>query len=155
MSDETRSDVLGSLPHSRPHRRSEKRASRPANGEVTESTEPERVRNVASGSSGKTERSGSRAKAREPGTKARAKAAPTARSQRAEPRRSEPARTARLAQPAQPTGTPTGKRRSQPTSQGGHDILGTAVQAAAELAEIGLSVGARAIRRAVSRLPRP
>jgi hypothetical protein len=37
----------------------------------------------------------------------------------------------------------------------GTDILGTAVQAAAELAEIGLSVSARAIRGAVSRLPRP
>jgi hypothetical protein len=36
-----------------------------------------------------------------------------------------------------------------------HDVLGTAVQAAAELAEIGLSIGAQAIRRAVSRLPRP
>jgi hypothetical protein len=35
------------------------------------------------------------------------------------------------------------------------DILGTAVQAAAELAEIGLSVSARALRNALSRLPRP
>jgi hypothetical protein len=34
-------------------------------------------------------------------------------------------------------------------------VIGTAVQAAAELAEIGLSMSARAIRRAVSRLPRP
>jgi hypothetical protein len=33
--------------------------------------------------------------------------------------------------------------------------LETAVQAAAELAEIGLHAGARALRRAVSRLPRP
>jgi hypothetical protein len=34
-------------------------------------------------------------------------------------------------------------------------LLGTAVQAAAELTEIGLSAGARALRGAVSRLPRP
>jgi hypothetical protein len=34
-------------------------------------------------------------------------------------------------------------------------VLETAVQAAAELAEIGLHAGARALRRAVSRLPRP
>jgi hypothetical protein len=33
--------------------------------------------------------------------------------------------------------------------------VGTAVQAAAELAEIGLSMSARALRRALSRLPRP
>jgi hypothetical protein len=37
----------------------------------------------------------------------------------------------------------------------GSDIVSTAVQAAAELAEIGLSVSARALRNAVSRLPRP
>jgi hypothetical protein len=34
-------------------------------------------------------------------------------------------------------------------------VLGTAAQAAAELAEIGLSVSARALRRVVDRLPRP
>jgi hypothetical protein len=34
-------------------------------------------------------------------------------------------------------------------------VLETAVQAAAELAEIGLHAGARALRRTVSRLPRP
>jgi hypothetical protein len=37
----------------------------------------------------------------------------------------------------------------------GADILGTAVRAAAELAEIGLSAGARALRNAIARLPRP
>jgi hypothetical protein len=37
----------------------------------------------------------------------------------------------------------------------GADILGTAVHAVAELAEIGLSVSARALRSALSRLPRP
>ena len=35
------------------------------------------------------------------------------------------------------------------------ELVGTVVKAAAELAEIGLTVGARALRRAVSRLPRP
>jgi hypothetical protein len=34
-------------------------------------------------------------------------------------------------------------------------VLGTAVQAAAELAEIGISATARALRGAVGRLPRP
>ena len=34
-------------------------------------------------------------------------------------------------------------------------VLGTAVQAAAELAEIGLSASARALRGVLSRLPRP
>jgi hypothetical protein len=34
-------------------------------------------------------------------------------------------------------------------------IVATAVQAAGELAQIGLSLGARALRSAVDRLPRP
>jgi hypothetical protein len=34
-------------------------------------------------------------------------------------------------------------------------IVGTAVQAAAELAEIGLSLTSRALRNAIDRLPRP
>jgi hypothetical protein len=45
-------------------------------------------------------------------------------------------------------------RRPHPETPSGPDILDTAVQAAAELAEIGLTVSARAIRRAVARLPR-
>ncbi|HUZ27723.1 MAG TPA: hypothetical protein VMU90_00690 [Solirubrobacteraceae bacterium] len=35
------------------------------------------------------------------------------------------------------------------------DIVGTAVGAAAELGEIGLTLGTRALRRTLSRLPRP
>jgi hypothetical protein len=35
------------------------------------------------------------------------------------------------------------------------DVLGTAVQAVAELAEIGLTVGARTLRNTLSRLPHP
>jgi hypothetical protein len=62
---------------------------------------------------------------------------------------------ARLRQPAQPAGTPPGPRTRRPAPSSGSDVLGTAVQAAAELAEMGLTVGARAIRGAVARLPRP
>jgi hypothetical protein len=36
-----------------------------------------------------------------------------------------------------------------------HGLLGTAVQAAGELAELGLAVGAQAVRGALGRLPRP
>jgi hypothetical protein len=74
------------------------------------------------------------------------------------PSRSQPAR---LRQPAQPEGTPIATRASDSerarsfSSASGAEILGTAVQAAAELAEIGMSVGARALRNVVSRLPRP
>jgi hypothetical protein len=50
------------------------------------------------------------------------------------------------APPAQPT---------EPDPPRGREIVGTMVQAAAELAEIGLSVSARAFKEAVARLPRP
>jgi hypothetical protein len=55
---------------------------------------------------------------------------------------------------------PAAKPRAQPKPAlpppAAHDgVLGTAVQAAGELAEIGVSVSARALRGLVSRLPRP
>jgi hypothetical protein len=86
MSGPRRSDVLGKLPHSRPHRRSQKRGARPPD----------------------------------------AAAAPAA-----------------------------GEVPAEPAPSGAHDLVGTAVQAAVELAEIGFGVGVRALREAVSRLPRP
>jgi hypothetical protein len=61
----------------------------------------------------------------------------------------------RLRQPPQPLGTPSGRRSRKPVPASGTEIFGTAVQAAAELAEIGLSVSARALRNAVSKLPKP
>lgn len=124
MSDETPSDVLGSLPRTRPHRRSQRRASRPA---------------VANGHGAADE-------------SAPAGAKPSPAPTRMRPPAKRPKQT-RLRQPAQPGGTPTAPRKPVPST--GADVLGTAVQAAAELAEIGLSVSARALRRAVSRLPRP
>jgi hypothetical protein len=74
---------------------------------------------------------------------------------RATPRTRPRPRHERLRQPAQPAGTPPppSSRGSVPSTRA--DILGTAVHAAAELAEIGLSAGARALRNAVARLPRP
>ena len=90
MSDEHPTDLLGALPRTRPHRRSDKRPARAA-------AEPARVKATA-------------------------------------PRAKRPP------EPAAPTSVP---------------IVRTAVQAAAELAEIGLSLGARALRGAAGRLPRP
>ena len=53
-------------------------------------------------------------------------------------------------EPGPPRGTPP-----TPAPPRGREIVGTMVQAAAELAEIGLSVSARAFKEAVARLPRP
>jgi hypothetical protein len=67
----------------------------------------------------------------------------------------------RLRQPAQPEGIPASPPGAEPahagsfSSAGGAELLSTAVQAAAELTEIALSAGARALRNSISRLPRP
>ncbi len=136
MSDPRSSDVLGSLPRTRPHRRSQKRPERPP----PTTDEPKRP-----------------PAARKPPRKPPRGAT----SLRGKPRQP----SERLTQPAQPAGAPRGsaaKAKKAPTAaprpaapRERPDLVATAVQAAAELAEIGLTVGARALRAAVSRLPRP
>lgn len=72
------------------------------------------------------------------------------------PSRATPGRrTQPLRQPAQPPGTPPTSHERPEDQRTGRHILGTAAQAAAELAGIGLSISARAVRDAVDRLPRP
>jgi hypothetical protein len=135
VSDERPSDVLGALPRRRPQRRSDKRQSR----------ESAALRPASA-----TKGAGATATAARPNSQGTSPAGIPAPA-RATPRRP----TKPLRQPAQPPGTP-------PTSEGrptdrpaGRHVLGTAAQAAAELAGIGLSISARALRNAVDRLPRP
>ena len=153
MSDEKSTDVLGALPHSRPHRRSDKRGARqtPAGAAGSNDTDgaaakPSAARPAASQPAGAAKPTASK-----PAPAARAKTKPRART--ASPR---------LQQPRQPTGTPSRVRDAAPkdgragrTQPERHDLLGSAVQAAAELTELGLTIGARVIRGAVSKLPRP
>jgi hypothetical protein len=155
LSDERPSDVLGALPHRRPQRRSAKRAA-PAGRSGPSGT--------ANGNAARPKRATASAE-RTTAPAKRAPATPRSRGARpATPQRSAPAtatratprRPERLHQPAQPAGgPPTPPRAGEPDQTTGRDILGIAAQAAAELAEIGLSVSARALRNAVSRLPRP
>jgi hypothetical protein len=151
MSDDRTSQVLGALPRTRPHRRSQKRPSRPADEAVAAqptATQPEAPPQPQAPTRPKRPAPlGRPARPKRP-ARPQAPTRPQAKT-RAVPK------AERLAQPAQPTGTPPAPRTCQPMPASGTDILGTAVQAAAELAEIGLSVSARAIRGAVSRLPRP
>lgn len=106
MSQERPPGVLGGLPHTRPHRRSDKRPAKP---------------------------------------KAPRVARPAAVKPAPPPRASEPQATPEAAR--RPTA-------ASPQAESPTRPLGTAVQAAAELAEIGLMASARALRRALSRLPR-
>ncbi len=137
MSDDRPTDVLGALPRTRPHRRSPKRAA-PAPG-TAPAAAPGPAKPAKTTSKGAATPS-SAAKRKPPAARPRTRKAG-----------SEPIR-----QPAQPAGTPSQPRANRvPVPPSGTEIVGTAVHAAAELAEIGLTAGARALRNALSRLPRP
>ncbi len=142
LSDERPSDVLGALPRRRPHRRSDKRAA------------PAGAKRTAPTSQAHWNARQARRRRRAPRGARPAQATPKAPATEARP---TPLRAERLRQPSQPAGVPpTPPRAGRPDDQTtGRDILGIAAQAAAELAEIGLSVSARALRNAVGRLPRP
>jgi hypothetical protein len=106
MSNEPERGVIASLPHSRPHRRSDKRQAPPAPAPPPETTKP-------------------------------------------------PAPAPEATKPPEPAPPPEATKPPEPSRREVPGPLETAVQAAAELAEIGLHAGARALRGAVSRLPRP
>jgi hypothetical protein len=142
MTEERPSEVLGALPHTRPHRRSQKRAARPANG--TDAARPADRGDTVE----KTEAS-------KPKSGAAKKASSAAAPRSSSPRRRPAPRKQPLRQPAQPAGTPAAPRTRKPVPRGHTDVLGTAVQATGELAEITLTVSARALRGAIARLPRP
>ena len=120
MNDEPGPGVLGSLPRTRPHRRSDKRAAPAPGGPAVQPS----VQMAA-----------------EPTT-----TEPTT-TETPEPARAHTPRP--RPRPVKPPMAPATVPESPP------GVLGTTVQAAAELAEIGLHAGARALRGALSRLPRP
>jgi hypothetical protein len=135
MSDEPQPGVIGSLPRTRPHRRSDKRA---APRSATAPAEPARPA----------------ATPQPPKPKPAARTKPTAKPTAAAKR---PKEAATKAAPPKPTAArrPVAAPAERPARELSPGVLETAVQAAAELAEIGLHASARALRRAVSRLPRP
>src|SRR5437868_317665 len=67
----------------------------------------------------------------------------------------KPQGTAPSAPPPPPAGWATPEPPSTGPRHGRADLLGTAVQAAGELASIGLAFGGQAVKQALSRLPRP
>lgn len=206
MSEEQPSDVLGALPRTRPHRRSDKRGAAPtpsseqttAPDQVTPAHAAEPSQAAARGpdvaldhaaatvppaaAAPRPSRSAAPRKARSAGTAGRARkprqapkaagAKPTtangagakrsatgpAKAKRAGSQTAPRARRATKPEPVAARGpAATESKRPEPAraESAGANPVGTAVQAAAELAEIGLSIGARALRNALARLPRP
>ncbi len=163
MSEKRPSEVLSALPRTRPHRRSEKRAGKTpgeGNGSATQEPRANRVeeptaeaqapasapakpaarrRSEAGQAQARARRRPPSPRPRRPRRKPpRATTPPAPRSAR--PPRSRPKpRAERLRQPPQPAGTPPKPRSRKPAPATGADIISTAVQAAAELAEIGLT----------------
>ena len=145
MSDDPNPGVIGSLPRTRPHRRSDKRPA-PAGAPPVDSRaqEPAVVRAAAPAKTSAAAKTAATPTAKPAAAKAKpaaAKATPAAAK----------ATPAAAATPTPPAAEPASPAPRDPSP----GLLETAVQAAAELAEIGLHAGARALRGAVSRLPRP
>lgn len=157
-------DVLSNLPRSRPHRRSSKRegvtATKRKAAEAAEASSPA----TGTAKPADTERA-----ARKPAAKAKAPTTTTAAAARRPKPVAAPAagaaagsepRAQRLRKPPPPPSplpptagkTEPPKRQAQPS---GTELVGTVVQAASELAQVGLTIGGQVLKRAVSRLPKP
>jgi hypothetical protein len=125
-------DVMSSLPRTRPQRPSRRRASGGAGG-------AKRAPRAAT----------KPAAAKTPGARAK-RAAKGPRGASARPKLQGVRASAATKAASNP---PPPKRPPSPPS--GTDLVGTAVQAAGELAQLGLTLGTRALRDAVKRVPRP
>ncbi|MDQ3675678.1 MAG: hypothetical protein M3401_02570 [Actinomycetota bacterium] len=146
-------EVLTSLPRSRPVRRSAKRGerSRTEAGEgkpaASRESAPSRRKAAAAGGG----KSASNATRKAPAKAARPKAArkPRARATEEAQPRVPPQRK------VPPAGYAAPSSADGDSPPGATELLTTAIQAATELAQIGISVGRQALRSAFERLPKP
>jgi hypothetical protein len=126
-------DVFGSLPNARLQRRSAKR-DRP--GAKAKPAAP------------------ASAKAKAPAAKAKSKPAAAKAKAKAKPRAAAKAGATAGASQIPPAGYATPRPDDDGVPRGA-DLVTTAVQAAGELAQIGIAAGGRALKSAFERLPRP
>jgi hypothetical protein len=158
-------EVLTSLPRTRPVRRSDKREERPRTAAAA--TKPK-------GKQTSKPPAADAAQGRKPAAKPRATAQP-----KATPRTAGRSAGAGGARTAGRSGSAGGERTAAPRARSGPrrtvppagyasptraeeeqrfasaDVLGTAVQAAGELAQIGFAVGRQALQSMLDRLPKP
>lgn len=167
--------MLTSLPRSRPVRRSAKRGDRPvAEANARASSKPvtprkPRAAKPAAKTARATPGAGPRATAKRAATKPavppRAAAKPTPRAG-AKDRPRATAGPTPSAERARPRDTPRRKvpaagyaaadgRAGEPSTSAGAELVRTTIQAAAELAQIGLTVGRQTLQSMLDRLPRP
>jgi hypothetical protein len=125
-------NVLASLPSTRPNRLGRHAAKRPAAAAPKPSAKP---------------RAKAKAKAAKKPAPVVAKAAP------ARPKPVRPA-TAKLDGPARKSAAKREPVREE-SAPSGTELVTTVVQAAGELASVGLSIGGQIVKRAVERLPKP
>jgi chemotaxis protein histidine kinase CheA len=165
-------DVFGSLPNTRPQRRSARRdragakakpaASGPAKAEAAAKATPAARAEPAAGAKPAAQAKAAAQAKPSTGAKAAADTKPGARAKAAA--QGKPAAQAQAAAKAAPPratsskippagyATPRGDDDGVPH---GAELVTTAVQAAGELAQIGLAAGGRALKSALGRLPRP
>jgi hypothetical protein len=133
-------DVFSGLPNARPQRRSAKRDG--ARG--------------GAGAKGAGAAPASEAKPAQSGGKTRAAAKKAPPQARAAAGSRPSAARAKAAAPKPPPVPPAGYATPiDDDAPHGADLVGTAVQAAGELAQIGIAFGGRALKSAIQRLPRP
>jgi hypothetical protein len=151
-------DVFGSLPNTRPQRRS---ARRERAGAETKPAAAKPAAQAPAAGAKPAARAKPAAQAPAAGAKPAARAKPAAQAPAAGAKPAAQARPAAEAAPPRaatsnipPAGyaTPRGNDDGVPR---GAELVTTAVQAAGELAQIGLAAGGRALKSALGRLPRP
>jgi hypothetical protein len=134
MASSDERDVFSALPSTRPQRRSAKR-DRGGKGDAPRAGAENAPPQARAEASSKPGAGSARAKSQRPRSAAKPKAA-------AQPK----------SPPVPPAGYATPKDDDRPH---GADLVGTAVQAAGELAHIGIVFSAKALKSAIQRLPRP
>jgi hypothetical protein len=141
-------DVFSGLPNARPQRRSAKRDAARAGAErATEAKRPAKGGGAERATQAKPAGSGAKTRPAPKKAPPQARAAAGSRPSAAQ---------AKSAAPKPPPVPPAGY--ATPTDDDGPrgaDLVGTAVQAAGELAQIGFAFGGRALKSAIQRLPRP
>ena len=136
-------DVFGSLPNTRPQRRSAKRDRGGAKAKPAATPAQTAAAKPKAGASAKAK----------PAAGASAKPRPAARTS-AQAKPAAQAGSAPSASKIPPAGYATPRADDDGVPRGAR-LVTTAVQAAGELAQIGLAAGGRALKSALERLPRP